>query len=151
MIDDFLRFTWIFFLTNKYEFFYAFVKFCKKIKKQIGIRALAQIGVVEWKNHTLQEMARTMLCDQTLPKMFWAEAVNTTCYICNRIIIQPILDNTPFELFYNKISIIAYFKVFGSNCFIILNTKDNLDKFDVKSDEDIFLSYSLHSKAYIIF
>jgi hypothetical protein len=35
----------------------------------------------------------------------------------------------------------SYCHVFGSKCFI-LNTKDNLGKFDVKSDEVIFLGYS---------
>jgi hypothetical protein len=39
------------------------------------------------------------------------------------------------------------FKVFGCKCFI-LNDKDNLGKFDVKSDEGIFLGYSMNSKAY---
>ena len=53
-------------------------------------------------------------------------------------------------MLYNKAPIIAYFKVFGSKCFI-LNTKDNLDKFDAKSDEGIFLGYSLHYKTYGVF
>jgi hypothetical protein len=45
---------------------------------------------------------------------------------------------------------VSYFKVFGSKCFV-LNTKDNLGKFDAKSDEAIFLGYSTTSKAYRIF
>jgi hypothetical protein len=45
---------------------------------------------------------------------------------------------------------ISYFKIFGCQCFIS-NTKDNLDKFDAKSSEGIFLGYSTRSKAYRVF
>ena len=45
---------------------------------------------------------------------------------------------------------VSYFKVFGCKCFI-LNTKDNLRKFDVKSYEIIFVGYSNTSKAYRAF
>ena len=41
-------------------------------------------------------------------------------------------------------------KVFGCKCFI-LNTKDNLRKFDSKADDGIFLGYSTASKAYRVF
>ena len=44
----------------------------------------------------------------------------------------------------------SYLSVFGYKCFI-LNTKDNLKKFDSKADEGIFLGYSTFSKAYRIF
>jgi len=90
-----------------------------------------------------------MLNSFVLPKYFWTEVVNTACYILNRIIIHPILK-TPNEPFLGKISNISYFKVFGCKCFIF-NTKDNLGKFDSKSDEHIFLGYSTSSKAYRVF
>ena len=61
-------------------------------------RTPQQNGVVERKNRTLEEMARTMLCEGNLPKYFWAEAVNTACYILNRVLIRPILKKTPYEL-----------------------------------------------------
>ena len=57
-----------------------------------------QSGVVEKKNRTNQEMARTMLNENNLPKYFWAEAVNTSCYVLNRILLRPILKKTPYEL-----------------------------------------------------
>ena len=40
-----------------------------------------------------------------------------------------------------------YFRVFGSKCYI-LRDRENLEKFDTKSDEGIFLGYSLNSRAY---
>ena len=61
-------------------------------------RTSQQNGVVERRNKTLEEMARTMLCENNLPKYFWAEAINTSCYIINRVMIRPILKKTPYEL-----------------------------------------------------
>ena len=70
-------------------------------------------------------MTRTMLHENNLSTYFWAEAVNISCYILNRVLIRPSLDKIPYELWKNKKPNISYFKVFGSKCFI-LNTKDNL-------------------------
>ena len=95
-------------------------------------------------------MARTMLCNKDLPKHFWAEAVNTACYTCNRIYLRPILEKTPYELFYDSTPKVKYFRIFGSKCFI-LNTKESLDKFDTKADEGIFMGYSLRSNAYRVY
>ena len=50
-----------------------------------------QNGVVERKNRTLKEMARTMLCENNLRKYFWGEAINTACYILDRVFIRPLL------------------------------------------------------------
>ncbi|GJY60946.1 retrovirus-related pol polyprotein from transposon TNT 1-94 [Tanacetum coccineum] len=106
-------------------------------------------GVVERKNRTLQEMSRTMLNEQSLPQKFWCNAVDTSTYILNRILIRAILGKTPYELFRGRKPTLDYFRVFGSMCFI-LNTKDYLTKFDPKSYAGIFLGYSQNSRAYII-
>ena len=114
-------------------------------------RTPQQNGVAERKNRTLIEMARTMLCNNNLPKYFWAEAVNTACYISNRVFIRPILKKTPYELWKGKRPNISYFHPFGTKCYILNNGKDQLAKFDAKSDEGVFLGYSLTSKAYRVF
>ena len=103
-----------------------------------------------FRSKTLQEMSRTMLNENNLPKYFWVEEVNTSCYVLNRILLRPILKKTPYELWKNKKPNISYFKVFGCKCFI-LNTKDNLGKFDAKSGVGIFLGYSTSSKAFKVF
>ncbi|GJX93436.1 retrovirus-related pol polyprotein from transposon TNT 1-94 [Tanacetum coccineum] len=56
-------------------------------------------GVVERKNRTLQEMSRTLLNEQSIPQKFWCNAVDTSTYILNRILIRPFLGKTPYELF----------------------------------------------------
>ena len=95
-------------------------------------------------------MARTMICENNLPNYFWAEAVNTSCYILNRCLIRPLLKKTPYELWKGRKPNISHFHVFGCKCYI-LNTKDNLGKFDSRSDKGIFLGYSTTSKAYRVY
>ncbi|GKA82674.1 retrovirus-related pol polyprotein from transposon TNT 1-94 [Tanacetum coccineum] len=105
--------------------------------------------MVKRKNRTLQEMSRTMLNEQSLLQNFWCNAVDTSTYILNRILIRAILGKTPYELLRGRKPTLDYFRVFRRKCFI-LNTKDYLTKFDPKSYEGIFLGYSQNSKAYII-
>ncbi|GJZ53278.1 retrovirus-related pol polyprotein from transposon TNT 1-94 [Tanacetum coccineum] len=88
-------------------------------------------GVVERKNRTLQEMSRTMLNEQSLPQKFWCNAIDTSTYILNQILIRAILGKTPYKLLRGRKPTLDYFRVFGSKCFI-LNTKDYLTKFDPK-------------------
>jgi len=114
-------------------------------------RTPQQNGVVERKNWSLEELARTMLNETELPKYFWADVVSTTCYVLNRVLTRPMLKKTPYELFKGRKPSVSHLKVFGCKCFILNNGKDNLGKFDSKSDEGIFLSYSLHGHAYRTF
>ncbi|GJX79049.1 retrovirus-related pol polyprotein from transposon TNT 1-94 [Tanacetum coccineum] len=79
-------------------------------------------GVVERKNRTLQEMSRTMLNEQSLPQKFWCNAVDTSTYILNRILIRDILGKAPYELLRGRKPTLDYFRVFGRNkAYIILN------------------------------
>ena len=114
-------------------------------------RTPQQNGVVERKNRSLEELARTMLNETNLPKYLWADAVSTACYVSNRVLIRPILKKTPYELYKGRKPNISHLHVFGCKCFVHNNGKDNLGKFDSKSDEGIFLGYSLSSKAYRVF
>ncbi|GKC68875.1 putative ribonuclease H-like domain-containing protein [Tanacetum coccineum] len=60
----------------------------KGIKREFSIaRTPQQNGVAERKNRTLIKAARTMLADSKLPTTFWAEAVNTACYVQNRVLV----------------------------------------------------------------
>ena len=56
--------------------------------------------MVWWKgkNNILQEMARTMLNKNNLPKYFYAEVVNSSCHVFNQVLTRPTLNKTPYEL-----------------------------------------------------
>ncbi|KAJ9546541.1 hypothetical protein OSB04_019084 [Centaurea solstitialis] len=112
-----------------------------------SVRTPQQNGVAERRNRTLIEAARSMLSEANLATQFWAEAVNTACYTQNRSLIVKRFRRTPYELFRNRKPSIKHLHIFGCVCYI-LNNKDNLGKFDSKSDDGIFLGYSSISKTY---
>ncbi|GJV28593.1 putative ribonuclease H-like domain-containing protein [Tanacetum coccineum] len=119
-------------------------QFCgiKGFKREYSnARTSQQNGIAKRKNRTLIEAARTMLADSLVPIPFWAEAVNTACYVQNRVLVtKP----------YNKTSIISFMRPFG--CLVtIFNTLDHLGKFDGKADEGFLVGYSINSKAFRVF
>ena len=73
-------------------------------------------------------MARAMLYNKDVARNLWGETVNTACHTVNRV----------------------YFRIFGSTCFI-LKDRENVGKFDSRSDKGIFLGYSSTSKAYRVY
>jgi len=92
-----------------------------------------------------------MLNENSLPKYFWADVVNTACYVLNRRLIRPILKKTPYDLFKGRRFILSHLKVFGCKCFILNNGKESLGKFDAKADEGVFLGYATQSHAYKVY
>ncbi|GJV95579.1 retrovirus-related pol polyprotein from transposon TNT 1-94 [Tanacetum coccineum] len=104
----------------------------------------------ERKNRTLIEAARTMLANSKLPTTFWAEAVNTACYVQNRVLVIKPYNKTPYELFLGRKPSLGFMRPFRCPV-IILNTIDHLGKFDGKADEGFFVGYSTNSKAFRVF
>ncbi|GJU30673.1 putative ribonuclease H-like domain-containing protein [Tanacetum coccineum] len=128
-------------------------QFCemKGIKREFSVaRTPQQNGVAERKNRTLIEAARTMLADSKLPTTFWAEAVNTACYVQNRVLVIKPQNKTPYELFLGRKPALSFMRPFGCPV-TILNTIDHLGKFDGKADEGFFVGYSTNSKAFRVF
>ena len=76
--------------------------------------------------------------------------MNIACYLQNKIYISLILKRTPYELWKGCKPNISYFHPFGCQCFI-LNTKENLGKFDSESDIRTLLGYFETSKAYRVY
>ncbi|GKC02073.1 retrovirus-related pol polyprotein from transposon TNT 1-94, partial [Tanacetum coccineum] len=70
-------------------------------------------GVAERKNKTLIKAARTMLADSLLPTIFWTEAVNTTCYVQNRVLETKPHNKTPYELLLGRPPSISFMRPFG--------------------------------------
>ncbi|GKD04726.1 ribonuclease H-like domain-containing protein [Tanacetum coccineum] len=117
-------------------------QFCKR-KSQ-------QNGVAERKNRTLIEAARTMLDESKLPTTFWDKAVNTACYVQNRVLVTKPHNKTPYELFLGRKPALGFMRPF--RCLVtILYTIDHLGNFDGKVDEGFFVGYSINSKAFRVF
>ncbi|GJV43984.1 putative ribonuclease H-like domain-containing protein [Tanacetum coccineum] len=123
----------------------------KGVKREFSVaRTLQQNGVTERKNRTLIEAARTMLANSLLPTVFWAEAVNTACYVLNRVLMTKAHNKTPYELIIGRPPSISFMRPFGCHV-TILNTLDPLGKFDGKAEEGFLVGYSINSKAFRVF
>ncbi|GJS63355.1 retrovirus-related pol polyprotein from transposon TNT 1-94 [Tanacetum coccineum] len=184
LFDDYLRYTWVFFLHSKDEASDVIISFIKKTQvnlqlqvqrvrtdngtefknktlakffDEVGIsqkfsatRTPQQNGVVERRNRTLVEDARTMLTFANLPLFLWAEAIATTCFIQNRPIIHKRFDKTPYELINKRKPNIKFFHVFGCRCYL-LNDYDDVGKLKVKGDIGVFVGYSKESVAFRVY
>jgi transposase InsO family protein len=154
IVDDYSRFTWVFFLQEKSQteetlkgfLRWAQNKFGLRIKKirsdngtefknsqiegfleEEGIKhefsspyTPQQNGVVERKNRTLLDLARTMLDEYKTPDRFWAEAINTARYSINRLYLHRILKKTSYELLTGKKPNVSYLESLGVNALFLL-------------------------------
>ncbi|GJX22705.1 retrovirus-related pol polyprotein from transposon TNT 1-94, partial [Tanacetum coccineum] len=121
------------------------------IEHQTSIaRRSEQNGVVERRNHTLLEAARTMLSASKLPLFFWAEAIATACYTQNRSLIIPRHEKTPYHIINDRKPTLKHLRIFRCTCYL---TRDgeNLDKMMEKEDPFIFVRYSTQSNGYRVY
>jgi hypothetical protein len=183
-VDDYSRFTWVFFLQEKSQTQETLKGFLRRAQNEFGLRIKKirsdngtefknsqiegfledegikhefsshytpqQNGVVERKNRTLLDMARTMLDEYKTPDRFWAEAINTACYSINRLYLHRILKKTSYELLTGKKPNVSYFRVFGSKCFILIK-RGRKSKFAHKVVEGFLLGYDSNTRAYRVF
>ncbi|GJX17360.1 retrovirus-related pol polyprotein from transposon TNT 1-94 [Tanacetum coccineum] len=140
IVNDYSRFTWVKFLRLKDEAPDFIIKFLKLI--QVGIshetyvaRSPQQNGVVERRNRTLIEAARTMLICAKALLFLWAKAVATACYSQNRSIVRLRHGKTPYELLHDKPPELSFFHVFGA-LYYLTNDSENLGKLQPKADID---------------
>nr|GEV62594.1 retrovirus-related Pol polyprotein from transposon TNT 1-94 [Tanacetum cinerariifolium] len=145
VVDDYSRYTRRVRTDNGTEFKN---KTLAKFFDEVGItqqfsaaRTPQQNGIVERRNRTLVEAARTMLTFVNLPLFFWAEAITTACFIQNHSIIHKHFDKTPYELMNKRKPNIKFFRVFGCRCYL-LNDYEDVGKLKAKGDIRVFVGYS---------
>nr|GEW43804.1 hypothetical protein [Tanacetum cinerariifolium] len=103
--------------------------FCsrKGIKRKFSnARTPQQNGVAKRRNIKLIEAARTM------------------------VLVNKSQNKTLYELFNGRTPAVGFLKPFGCHV-MILNTLDNLGKFEAKRDEGYFIRYSMSSKSFRVF
>ncbi|GKC10962.1 retrovirus-related pol polyprotein from transposon TNT 1-94 [Tanacetum coccineum] len=109
-----------------------------------------ELVVVERRNRTLIEAARTMLIYAKAPLFLWAEAVAIACYTQNRSMIRLRNNKTPYELLHNKPPDLSYLHAFGALCYPT-NDNKNLGKLQLKADIGIFIGYAPTKKSFWIY
>jgi hypothetical protein len=65
--------------------------------------------VAERKNHTLLEMARTILDEYKTSDQFWAEAINTACHVTNHLYLHKLIKKISYELLTDNKPNVSYF------------------------------------------
>ncbi|GJY11983.1 retrovirus-related pol polyprotein from transposon TNT 1-94, partial [Tanacetum coccineum] len=101
-------------------------------------RTPQQNGIVDRRDQTLVEVARTMLIFSKAPLFLWARAINTTCYTQNRSLIRLRYNKTPCELMHDKKSDLSFLHVFGSLCYPT-NDSEDFGKINANADIGIFV------------
>nr|GEW34509.1 hypothetical protein [Tanacetum cinerariifolium] len=139
VVDDYSRYTWVFFLHSKDE-----------ASEFFDVRTPQQNGVVERRNRTLVEAARTMLTFANLPLFLWAESISTACFIQNRSIIHKHFVKTPYELMNKRKANFKFFHVFGCRCYLF-NDYDDVGKLKAKRDIGVFVGYLKESASFRIY
>jgi hypothetical protein len=86
-----------------------------------------QNGVVERKNRSLLDMARTMLDEYKTSDRFWVEAINTACYAINRLYLHRILKKTSYELLTGKSPIFHILESLVANALFLSKEVENLN------------------------
>nr|GEW07189.1 retrovirus-related Pol polyprotein from transposon TNT 1-94 [Tanacetum cinerariifolium] len=139
IVDDYSRFTWVRFLRSKDEALKAIIKCIKNIQDRLNA-TVRNNGVVERRNRTLVEAARTMLIFSKALLFLLAEAINIACYTQNRFLIRLRYKKTPYELMHDKKPNLSFLHVFGLLCYPTNDSKD-LGKLNAKADIGLRLQY----------
>ena len=110
-----------------------------------------QNGVSERLNRSLITMVRCMLVHAHLPLRFWDAALQTACYLRNRLPNSP-EKITPFELMTGSPLCISHLKVWGCVCYSLIDDKDpQRFKLSATSHKGIFIGYCESSTQYRVY
>ncbi|GKB14945.1 putative ribonuclease H-like domain-containing protein, partial [Tanacetum coccineum] len=115
-----------------------------------SVRTPQQNGVVERRNRTLVEAARTMLIFSRAPLFLWAEAIATACYTQNCSTIHRRFNKTPYKLINGRKPDISFLHVFGALCYP-KNDREDIRKLVAKGNIGFFIRYSANSCAYKVY
>ncbi|WZZ44936.1 hypothetical protein YC2023_041195 [Brassica napus] len=106
-----------------------------------------QNGVAERKNRHLMEVARSLMFQANVPKRFWSDAVSTAYYLINRMPTRVLKDQAPFEVLNKRKPSLAYMKVFGCLCYVLV-PGELRNKLEARSRKAMFIGYSTTQKGY---
>ncbi|GJT56860.1 retrovirus-related pol polyprotein from transposon TNT 1-94 [Tanacetum coccineum] len=173
IIDEYSRYTWVYFLKKKSYAPETIMSFIKRVENQNDIKViqLRTDNGTEFKNSIHVNFYDEKRISQNFSSPYSPEQNGvverknrtlieaertmlsgsvTTCYTQNMSTIVKRHLKTPCEIFRWRLPNINFFHVFGCQVFIH-NHKDHLGKFDEKADDGYFLRYSLVTKAFRVF
>ncbi|GKB96657.1 retrovirus-related pol polyprotein from transposon TNT 1-94 [Tanacetum coccineum] len=134
--DDYSRFSWVFFLATKDETSGILKSFITRVENLIDqkVKVIRCDNGTEFKNKEMNQFCERK-ADSKLPTTFWAEAVNTACYVQNRVLVTKPHNKTPYELFLGRKPALGFMKPFGLFPLQFQYSIDHIGKFDACDDE----------------
>ncbi|WZZ60567.1 hypothetical protein YC2023_060674 [Brassica napus] len=109
-----------------------------------------QNGVVERRNRTMMEMARSMLKHMHMPNYLWGEAIRHATYLLNRVATRALKEKTPYEVLCKKRPNVSHLRVFGCIGYAKIDGA-KLKKLDDRSRMLVHLGTEPGSKAYRLY
>ena len=107
----------------------------------------AQNGVAERLNHTLVELAHTMMIAQALPTYLWEYALLHAAYVHEQTPTKALLGKTPYEA-WNRMKLnVAHLRKLGTPVYMLVQGQKNRSKLLPKSKPYMFLGYNNSSSS----
>ncbi|GJV93132.1 retrovirus-related pol polyprotein from transposon TNT 1-94 [Tanacetum coccineum] len=154
IVDDYSRYTWVYFLRTKDEAPDMIINFVNQVQRNLKAQILTirTDNGTEFKNEKLQAFyIKLGIVHQTsIARTPQQNAIATACFTQNRSIVHTRYNNTPYELIQGRKPNIQYFHVFGSLCYPT-NNHDDLGKMKPKADISIFIGYPESSRGFRIY
>ncbi|GJW10348.1 putative ribonuclease H-like domain-containing protein [Tanacetum coccineum] len=152
VIDDYSRFSWVFFLATKDETNGILKSFITGVENLIDqkVKVIRCDNGTEFKNKEMNQFCerkgieRNFVCRSPAQQNGVAERKNRTLIEAARTMLA---DSKLPTTFWADASL-GFMRPFGCHV-TILNTIDHLGKFDGKADEGFFVGYSINSKAFV--
>ncbi|KAG8481821.1 hypothetical protein CXB51_027173 [Gossypium anomalum] len=148
---------------DKSDVFEAFVKFKALAENQVGcrIKALRTDNGAEYLSERfkrlceqagIQHQLTTVLAvpKQASKLFFWAEAVNSSVYLLNKLPTHAVKDKTPFEAWHGLKPTVSHLKIFGCVCYVLVPA-ERRTKLEKRSVPCIFVGYSSDKKGYRVY
>ncbi|GJX60681.1 retrovirus-related pol polyprotein from transposon TNT 1-94 [Tanacetum coccineum] len=151
IIDDYSRYTWVYFLRTKDEAPDIIINFINQDKHNLKalILKIRTDNGTEFKNEKLRSFYAKLgiVHLNSTTRTPQQNAIATTCFTQNRSIVHTRYNKTPYELIRGRKPNVQYFHMFGSLCYPT-NDRDDLGKMKPKADIVIFIGYSESSREY---
>nr|GFA76186.1 hypothetical protein [Tanacetum cinerariifolium] len=145
IVDDYSRYTWVHFLRSKDE-----APECWHLSPNVLCPNTSTKWIVERRNQTLVEAARTMLIFYRAQLFLWSEAIATVCFTQNRSIIHRRFNKAPYELINGRKLDISFLHIFEALCYP-KNDREDIGKLGAKGDIGFFIGYFVDLCAYRVY
>jgi len=135
---------------NGFEFFMTNFFANKGIVYQTScVNTPQQNNIVERKYGHILNVARALIIQSHLPKIYWSYSVIHVAHIINMLSTHILNDFSPYEMLYKTAANFNQIKVFASLCYSS-TLPTNRKKFDPRTSKCVFIGFKIGTKGYVL-